>query len=184
MKESYIKFLNDFNNACMDDSVKTIVIDTASQLWEVIRMALLQEKQEAQLKPDGTLKNPNESLRTNLLQIEYGDANPRMRNILYLARGMKKHLVMVNYSRSEYVSQIGKDGRLETVTSGKLELAGWGYYYSQCDIVIHTYSDNSNVPQAKICDKHPCGLGIEATGQEIVPNPTYDNLLAVIEAVT
>jgi len=142
IKELWYKFLYDFNQACLNDDVKTIVIDTWYQLWEVARLGVLQEKQELQFDDNGQLKKGETKIRTALLQIEYGEPNARMRNIMFYAKGMNKHLVLVTYDKDEYKPQIDPDGRLVEVRTGKKLYAGWSETQKHADIALWNRLEN------------------------------------------
>ena len=48
-KEVWQQLVVDFVENCQDKAAKTIVLDSATQLWAVCHQSLLQEKQEIQL---------------------------------------------------------------------------------------------------------------------------------------
>jgi len=168
MKELWYQFITDYHNACSDPEVKTIVLDTWFQVWEANRLSVLQEKQEAQLEPDGTLKK-GEKLRQALLQIEYAEPNARMRNLMFYARGMGKHLVLVTYDRDEYKPQPDLDGRIVEVRTGKKIYAGWGETQKHCDIALWTEIDAGS-PVARIM--LPGIAPLESVGQ-VIPTNTF-----------
>jgi len=175
MKELWYKFLSDYNNACTNPEIRTIVLDTWFQVWEINRLSVLQEKQEAQLEDDGTLKK-GEKLRQSLLQIEYGEPNARMRNLMFYARGTGKDLVLVTYDRDEYKPQLDADGRRVEVRTGKKVYGGWGETMKHADIALWTSLDG-NQPVAKIT--LPGIVPPERVGIEL-PNNSYSTLMSVI----
>jgi len=173
MKELWYNFLTEFYESCMTPEVQTITIDTWFQVWEMVRLAVLQEKQEAQLDESGRLKKGEERLRTNLLQIEYAEPNARMRNLLFYARGMGKNLVLITYDRDQYKPQLDESGRLVEVRTGKKDFALWGETLKHADVALRLrIDDKSNKPVAQVV--LPGLLPIEAVGTEI--DNFYDSL--------
>lgn len=175
MKELWYQFLTEYNKACLDKAVATIVLDTWCQVWEICRLAVLQEKQEAQLV-NGKLA-PGEKLRTSLLQIEYGEPNARMRNIMFYAKSTGKNLVLVTYDRDEYKAQIGEDGRYQEVRTGRKVFNVWSETMKHSDIALWTSIENSK-PIATIT---LAGIApLEMVGVTI-PENKYETLMQMIQ---
>lgn len=86
----YIRFLEEYFAALKDLKVKTIVIDTATQLWEIVRSAFMERNGLEALMPQ-----------------HYGKVNPTMRSIYNAVRRPnrveEKYLVVTHYSRDSYV---------------------------------------------------------------------------------
>lgn len=175
MKELWYKFLTDYNAACSNPEIRTLVLDTWYQVWEVNRLSVLQEKQEAQLDENGALKK-GEKLRQALLQIEYAEPNARMRNIMFYARGLGKDLVLVTYDRDEYKPQLDPDGRIVEVRTGKKLYGGWTETQKHCDIALWTYLDKGK-PVAKIT--LPGIVPLEMV-DFVLPDNSYNTLMSVI----
>lgn len=179
MKELwYEKFLVDYYNLLNDESTATVVIDTSTVLWEVCRLGYLQEKQEAQLV-NGVLPH-GEKLRERLAPIEHAEPNTRMRHLLYLAQALDKNLVLTHHSRSEYKDVLTSDGKIEAMTTGNIERAGWAHLGDIADILVHTYLKNHGTPKEPKwipwCRVDLCGICLEMQGQE-VQEPTWDKLI-------
>jgi len=132
-KELWFDFIETFDEACRGD-YKTIVIDTWFQVYELVRLAVLQEKQENQLDQNGSLKKGEIKLRESLLQVEYAEPYARLRNILFYAKGTGKHLVLVTYDADKYEPQIDDSGRITEVRTGKKVPAGWKETEKHADI--------------------------------------------------
>ena len=174
MKEMWYKFLSDYNKACSNPEVKTVILDTWFQVWEMNRLSVLQEKQEAQLEENGTLKK-GEKLRQSLLRVEYMEPNARMRNLMFYARGMGKNLVLVTYDRDEYKPQLDADGRVVEMRTGKKIYGGWGETMKHADIALWTSLDG-NQPIATIT--LPGLVPLERVGFSL-PDNSYSTLMKV-----
>lgn len=183
MRELWYKFLTEFNDACSNPNFQTLVLDTWFQVWEVNRLCVLQEKQESQLDPDGIFRpaKPGEKMRQQLQQIEYGEPNSRMRNLMFYARGMGKHLVLVTYDRDEYKPQLNEEGRIVEIRTGKKIYGGWAETMKHTDIALWTsleYGANSVHPVAAIT--LPGLASLEKVGF-ILPDNSYQTLMQVLE---
>ena len=134
--ERYQRFMGIFNTGCMDGSIKTIVMDTWFQTYELVRQAYLQTLQEAQLDDNGVLKKGEQKLRESLKPVEYTQPYSKLRSLMFYARAMKKHLVLVTYGADEYKPQLRDDGKIEGVKTGKKILAGWHETEKHADIAL------------------------------------------------
>ena len=94
------KFLASYKAALAGDA-ETIVIDTATQLWEVLRLAHFERVQKA---------DPG---RKKLLPIEYSEPNSLMRSIILAPRANNKHLILSHYIREIWDSEGRKTERSE-----------------------------------------------------------------------
>lgn len=175
-KELWLKFLKDYLKALEDKEVKTIALDTGTQVWEVDKSGFLQERQERDVAAG---KVPREAI----LQIEYGEPNARMRSIYNAARGYKKHLVVTHYSRDEYRPRLNpQSGMMESASTGKLQLAGFGETPNMVDLVIYTYKvekgkiDSPDYSQQLWGVITTSGLGIELCGN-IIQDVTYEKIV-------
>lgn len=91
-KSFWNKLLRDFNQALEDESVKSIMFDTFSSVWEARRLAFLEEIQE---------RDPN---RTSLTPTEYFIPNTDMKMLITQALLHDKLLLLVHHTRSKYVN--------------------------------------------------------------------------------
>ena len=169
VREKYEEFIMDYVAALQDKKYQTVVIDTATQLWEIIRQGFLQEKQE--------LQEPKDKLRERLMPIEYAEPNSRMRQILYAARSFNKHLVLTHYARDEYAPRSTPQG-IEEMRTGNKELDGFKYTLGLADIVIRT-ERKSNEFYGTVTT---CGLAIEMEGL-IIKNPSYEAIMELLKRV-
>lgn len=182
IKELWYRFLVNYMQLLEDDGIATVVVDTATLLWEICATAYLQEKQELQLDVKGNVL-PNEKLRVNLLPIEYREPNIRMRGIIYQAKAHGKHLVLTHHAKDEYAMMPVK-GEMVEARTGRKERSGWGQLGDGADVIVHTYikmekqDKNKRVPYCKV---------ELAEVQELVDmefkEPTYEQLASVIAMI-
>ena len=134
------EFTVDFNQHCEDDSFHTLVIDTCTFLWALVRDAYLEELQIASVRA-------NKPMRKQLLQIEFGEPNGRMRSILNTPKAHEKHLVLVHHETDEYAVIIDSkthrpilddEGNPKSSTTGRKLPEGFKYTTKMSDWVLRT----------------------------------------------
>jgi hypothetical protein len=130
-RELWNNFLALYLKALEDKSIKTVVIDTATQAWQICHMAFLQEKQEQQIL------NGEKKLRERLIPIEYAEPNARMRSIEQAPKVYGKHLVLTHYQTDVYANRLSGD-RMEEYKTGEKELDGFRATANLSDIVLQT----------------------------------------------
>ena len=173
-RELWQKITNDFVVCCQDPKLKTIVIDSATQLWTICHVAELQLKQEIQL-----LKAPNmpeSELRERLQPVEF--PNERMRQVIYTARSTGKNLVLTHYPRNIYKEKFDKHGELVSYKSDDVEPDGFKDTVKLVDVVVWIEKGN-----AKISIK--CGvpgLGMSAVGMAL-PEASYSGIMQLQKAM-
>ena len=189
IKELWQEIVVDLVALCQTRLVRSVITDSATQLWWICHTSLLQEKQEIQLAKAG-FKESDPTFRERLQPMEF--PNDRMRSLIYTARSAGKNLVMTHYPKDVYKERVGDKG-VESYKSGDVEPDGFKHTVTLDDIVIWTYAEvdkrknimegvpnpNYNKPQpyAKIDLK--CGLegmGMSAVGLEL-PSPSYEGLM-------
>lgn len=182
-KELWQQIVTDYVEDCKNTALKTIVIDSATQLWTVCHTSLLQEKQEIQLAAG--IKETDPKFREKLLPIEF--PNDRMRSLIYTARSYGKNLVLTHYPRNIYKQRFDSKGELVDYKSDELEPDGFKDTSKLVDLVVWTYTDSKDgniVGRAKITVK--CGvpgLGMTAVGLEL-PSPTYQGIVELREVIS
>jgi len=178
MRELWQHIAQDFVNACMKPDVKTVIIDSATALWNICHQSHLQELQEKQLANHlrlhkGAPFDENE-YRERLQPIEYGPANDKMRTVLHTARSFQKNLVLTHYPTDEYgVVPDGKGNMVEGKT-GALVMDGFKETKKLSDVVMWLSVKERSVegkkikePTAKITKCGLEGMGLDAVGLEI-----------------
>lgn len=186
MKELFYQFAGHFLMHLRNPDIATIMVDTGTLLYEVVCLGYLQEKQELQLNPNGTVVS-GEKLRVQLQRQEYREPYIRMRGFLYQAKASGKHLVMTHHATDEYgLVKLG-DGTLGQGPTGKRDLHGWKQLGDSADIVAHNYVKmdkvsygaggvtNKLVPYIKI----QLAEVLEMRDMEI-REPTYDLIAGMI----
>jgi len=174
--ERYQRFMGIFNTGCMDEGVKTIVLDTWFQTYELVRQAYLQTLQEAQLDDKGNLKKEERKLRESLLPIEFTQPYSKLRSLMFYARATKKHLVLVTYDADEYKPQLSDDGKIRDVRTGKKIFAGWKETEKHSDIAIWC-SVEGNQPVGTITLPGIAPLDMVGT---VIPDNSYKALIQVL----
>ena len=168
--------------------VKTIMPDSATQLWWVCHSSLLQEKQEIQIAQG--IKPEAKDFREKLMPVEF--PNNRMREVIYTVKSFGKHYVMTHYPKDIYANKVTDRG-IESYATGEVEPDGFKHTVTLDDIVLWCYAEvdkrrdiikgvenpdfNKPVPRARISLK--CGLsglGMKAVGLEL-PTPDYEGLM-------
>lgn len=197
VKELFYKFAGDFIKHLKDPNISTIMVDTGTLLYEATCLGYLQEKQELQLNPDGSIKpgrdNKPQSLRVQLQREEYREPYIRMRGFIYQAKAHGKHLVMTHHAADQYGLMRQSDGTMATDKTGKRELHGWKQLGDGADIYGRTYWQ----PPAKVYnqktnqyDDTPGSAWLEIELAEVqemkgmkLQNPTYDKIVEITKMI-
>lgn len=129
-KELWYTFLTQYVEDMTNEKYKTIVIDSATNLWPICHKALLQEKQEITRRDSGGLRT-----RERLLSIEYGEANDRFLPLIQAAREMKVNLIVVHHTTEERQDQMVA-GELQSVATGRTVFAGWKHMRKWVDLEV------------------------------------------------
>lgn len=180
-KELWQSIVHDFVTAVRNAAVATIVIDSATLLWNICHSAHLQELQELQI-----MKNPNISeneLREKLQPTEYGPANEKMRTVLRTASTFHKNLVLTHYPTDEYIDKVdGRTGEIKSMKSGVEVMDGFKETMKMVDFAVWNTvkKTTSGVPDrdkagnpvvlAKIIKCGIPGMGVSAVGMTIDPS--------------
>ncbi|KKL50881.1 hypothetical protein LCGC14_2301050 [marine sediment metagenome] len=191
MKELWQDIVTDFVAACQDAAVSTIVIDSATLLWNICHQSHLQELQERQLirwRNDPQTKNrqfDENDYRERLQPMEYGPANDRMRTILHTARAFQKNLVLTHYPTDEYGPMPDGKGNMVEGKTGKKILDGFKETLKLVDLVVWTSIKETTVAgkttKEPICKITKCGLegaGLTAVGMETPA--TYEGIINLV----
>lgn len=146
------RFEDDFEKLLANPDIRTIVVDTASEAWELIRLAGL-----------GKLKEIPPHL--------YDEVNSAYRRIIRLARKQTRvNLILVHRLKDEWAND-KKDGKLKSYTTGRKERAGFGQTGFLADANLLLY----RLPVAE-CEKgdlgfrllvKDCGANAELRGLEL-----------------
>lgn len=170
-KKIWAELLTAYNKYMEDNTVKTIVFDTFTAVWELCRNAYLQD-----------LNDDTGKTRTSLLQIEYGEPNRRMKNLIVQGRLHKKLIVLVHHARNKYVM----NSQGESVQSNEPEPDGFKASGDLVDAVLFFTKDmvkigdiTKKMPVVEIQD---CRLVMAAEGL-VLPTPNYETLYNLIKSL-
>jgi hypothetical protein len=178
-KELWYEMVEDLLDVLENSNIKTIVMDSFPQCWELCRLAFLQEKQESQLERDPTIKH----LRESLIQIEYSEPNARMRALIYGVRQYGKNLVLTHQLAPIY-GKVLQDGKVVDAVIGQKN-SGWSHIGKEVDMMVETkIKDGRGAGGSKthtpILEILLSGLGLDVVGMEI-EQPDYSKLSSLIE---
>ncbi len=154
-QELWKKFRVDYKKAL--EEATTIAIDTATQLWELVRLSYLDEL------------SSEEKERQRLLPYEYAEPNSRFQSLIYRAKVAGKYLVLIHRARDEYVGD---------KSTGRKELAGFKDTKALVDMTLH-FSLDGNVPIATF---ESCGFSLALNGLR-VKNIDFKALETIISKV-
>jgi hypothetical protein len=188
MKELWQQVVQDFVDACTDAKVTTIVIDSATLLWNICHQSHLQELQERQLM-QWKSRNQNRPFdendyRERLQPVEYGPANDKMRTILHTARSYQKNLVLTHYPTDEYGTVPDGKGNMVEGKTGLKIMDGFKETVKLADLVV--WLSIKEVVEGGVKKKYPTakitkcgieGMGLDAVGLEIPA--TFEGLVTL-----
>lgn len=182
MRELWQRFLQAYVAALEDKTVNTIIIDSGTGLWEIVRQSYLQEKQEAQ-EINGVIP-ANVKYRESLQSIEYAEPNNRMRSVIYAPRTFNKNLILTHYPREVYAQRLTERGVMD-VPTGQFEIDGYKYTSALVDLLIMTQIKviETGIPPVKralpVGTITLSGVGLSIVGSEI-PDPTYEKIINLV----
>lgn len=177
VKEVWQQIIKDYVATVQRVDIKTIVIDSATRLWELCHRAYLQELQEKQIATDPKVAANDNLLREKLLPIEYGEPNDRMRTIIYTARSFNKDLVLTHYPRDVYAQRVTERG-IEEYRTGAIELDGFKDTKKLIDLIVMTSIDTTKkVPIGKITTS---GLSLGLVDMIVSPLD-YETLIKMVK---
>ena len=171
--ELWLEFIKEYSLACKNPDVKTIMFDTNTINWSLIRDGYLEELQNNHIAQG----KPSKDQRRQLIQIEYGEPNQRMRTLFHMASSAGKWLVLIHHETDEYVPLMMAGQPVidpdtmqpKRVSTGKQIADGWKYTEAACDWIFKTGIDMQDregggkmvVPYAEI---EKSALGIDVVG--------------------
>ena len=137
----------------------TIVWDTGTLIWSLVRDAFLEERQ---------IERPN---KKTLDTIEYAEPNRRMTTLYQLIKAYEVHLVVTHHSKDEYVPELAankpiKDdqGNVKMIQSGNKLPDGFKETLALSDLVLYTRLENNNIPHVLVTKSL---YGLDLRGQDI-----------------
>lgn len=152
----WAEFSADFKDAADKPTVKTLIVDTATALYEICRIGRSGE------------------LGRELAPIEYGDVYLRMKALIHRARITGQNLVLTHYLKDIYVGD---------KPTGEKALDGWRHTEGEVDVVLTTRREVKVVGQKKenviITTIKDNRYDLALNGLESI-NMTYDDLITLL----
>jgi len=150
--------------------IKSLLLDTGTIMWGTDKDAQLQRAQG------------NNATRISLKSIEYAVPNQEMRALLGSAKNHGKNLYIPHHIGGVYEDVLTTQGT-DSIRIGDT-WDGWSHLGAIVDVIVKTgrqtpASGIGPIPEITI---ETCGYTLSAEGLSI-PNPTFDNLLALINAL-
>ena len=126
-----------------------IIIDTATEDWEVLRLGSF-----------GTL-NP----KGNRMDRLYGPVNARYRmHLRHIYRTNRRQLVTIHQLKDDYKDVKGSDGQLKSIKTGKQVRAGFKEIGYMADVAIRVHRVGSDFKATiEVCKLSPNGPDLEGT---------------------
>ena len=148
---------------------QTIIMDSFSEVWELITRTYLQELQEL---------DPNKN-RTQLLQIEYATPNSWIKALLYGPKEVGKNLVLTHYMADKY-GPVLVNGEVKQEVVGQTH-AGWKQIEKVVDVMVETSVKREKGGMVPYGEVTLCGLALELTGLKYI-EPTWDQIVDTLRA--
>ena len=179
-KETWQKIVIDFVAACQDESVKTVVMDSGTQLWTIAHTGLLQEKQEIQLSRG--MKEDDDKFRERLQPVEF--PNDRMRTLIYTAGSYHKHLILTHYPKPVYKEKVTEKG-IESYKSDEVTVDGFKETERLADLVVWLSMEKDKEGHlASIATITRCGIeGMGTAAHGLTIDPSYQGILDLQETM-
>ena len=136
--EEYARFHGAYVKLLRGKEVRTIVLDTATEIWEILRMARF-----------GRL--------TQVMPYQYGPVNAEYRALIREAYAYDKNLILIHKMKPKYIN----DKR-----TAEYERAGFGDtgFLVQVNARAYRYEDGDFALQIEDCRQNPALMGEELIG--------------------
>lgn len=154
--EEFWRFVDRYLEALKGD-YETIVIDTATKVWELARKATHQRIQQ---------EFPKEDWAAQMKRAEYAEPNAQMSQIIEAADRENKNLVLLAHDQESWVGGS---------PTGKFKPKGSDDAPKEVNLIMR-FSIQNKQPTAEFVDKAPLGL----LGLKLV-KPTLDDVFEVIK---
>lgn len=127
-EEFYLQIKDDYEKAVTSGVYNTVVIDTATALWEIVRHAYTEEKN-----------------RKQIVKVEYAEPNARMSWFLLQPNVAGVNLVATHYLRDRYI---------DDKNTGQKEQDGFRRTHGLADLVLTTEMLKSVVKGTIFADRY------------------------------
>lgn len=148
------EFYDEYKKDVYGGKYKTVVLDTATAVWFILRQAITEEKN-----------------RKKLLEVEYYLPNTKMSTLFAHARVAGVNLVTLQYLKSKYVK--GDD-------TGELIPDGWSWTEGQADVVLEIAAKDTGNSHKMVTTLVKNRFDRNLNDQTFV-DMTYDDLMVVLE---
>lgn len=153
----------------------TVIWDTGTVVWALDRDCVLEEIQK------------EVPTRKQLQQIEYGEPNRRMTELLNLAKAFQTNLVITHHETDEYIQLMDPLNRPVmdernnpvSVTTGRKVPEGFKHTIGLSDWVLRTTISPTHIPSA-VVEKSAYGLHLLGKSMEW---PTYEKLSEMTQPI-
>jgi len=132
-RETWQDIMSDYLEL-IESPFRTLMFDSATQLWKIAHKTELQIKQEKQIAKTPGISDYD--VRESLQSIEYGAPNDRMSSIIYAARVKGKNLILTHYLTAVYASKVNDRGELISYDTGNVKMDGFNDTTKLVDIVL------------------------------------------------
>src|SRR5262245_28567383 len=119
---AWAKFQNDYDRAVRSQDIRSIIWDTATEIWELCR-----------LQAFGRL--------SNVMPHHYVQVNNSVRELIKRAYDADTNLVMIHRLKDQWENYTGTDGKEKGKKTGKKERAGFSDIGFACQIMVQTLFD-------------------------------------------
>lgn len=173
--ELWSTFLDNLSTDLKNPAVSTIVYDTMTRQWLACHRAYLQLAQD---------RNPN---KEGLIQIEYGEINPWMFEVIDSPKDYGKNLVMTAHDEEQredvvVVDDKGKASKESVVMMEKgkpiMKVQGFRHAWKNADFVLRMEAEKG-VATGTVTK---AGIGSIMLDGMSIPFPTYQKIEAIVEA--
>lgn len=198
MKELWQNIIDQIVKDCLKEDLKSLVIDSATQMYKIGCDAYLQELQEKQLikwkKTNPSTPFDENDFREKLQPIEYGVVYDRLQRVYHTSRSYRKNLILIHYPTDEYGPMPDGRGGFADGKTGKTIIDGYKETAKFSDLVVWlsvksqmVLSDPTDPKSQKVEEKYPvakitkCGIegtGLAAVGLEIPA--TYEGIVNIV----
>lgn len=134
-------FVRDYQIAIRNPEIRTVVWDTATEIWEQVRLAAF-----------GKL--------TNVMPHHYVQVNNGFRSLIKMAFDSDTNLIMIHRLKDEWQNYTDDKGKEKGKKTGRKERAGFSDIGFACQVMVQTFftPDNTDSPfQMKVlkCTQNP-----------------------------
>lgn len=140
------QFCADYSTVINNPEIRSVVWDTATEIWELIRLAAF-----------GKL--------TNVMPHHYVQVNNGFRGLIRAAFDSNTNLVMIHRLKDEWVNYTSSDGKEKSKRSGRKERAGFSDVGFACQVMVQTFFNQEEEDSPFQMKVLKCTQNPQITGQ-------------------